>query len=250
MNIILHGTGAGTPSGNRGASSATFRFDSGDVLLVDAGEGCSRAMIRDGRNLHEITTVVVSHMHVDHWTGLPNLVMAWIIGGREAPVDLYLPPRSLNFFRSILSNSWMLQKRLPFDLRLRELQPLQLPEEWSLRPFRTSHLDKFIGTEEADILSFPSFGFVLESGGRKILFSQDIGSEQDLDGEILGTELLICESAHVNLSHIVERARDAGVSRLIFTHIPPEREGAFEKITLDGGGLDWSVAEDGLIIPL
>ena len=156
MEIILHGTGAGTPSGNRGASAATFGFDSGDILLIDAGEGCSRAIIRDGRNLHKITTVVLSHMHADHWTGLPNLVMAWIIGRRETPVDLYLPPRSLHFFRSVLSNSWMLQKPLPFELRMSELQPLLLSEEWSLRPFRTSHLDKFMGSEEADLLSFPS----------------------------------------------------------------------------------------------
>ncbi len=249
MNIILHGTGAGTPSGNRGASAATVAFDGGSLLLIDAGEGCSRSMMRDGRNLNDVAVVAVSHMHADHWAGLPNLVMGWSIGQRHDPVDIYLPPRSLNFFRSALSSSLMLETRLPFELRMQELKTIPLSDEWRLRPFRTSHLDKYAEQAEAKSLPFPAFGFVLEREGRKIVFSQDLGSEADLEPELEGTELLICEAAHVDLRRTLELAREAGVSRLVFTHVPPERESGFESLGREGS-VEWSVAEEGVRIPL
>ena len=249
MNIILHGTGAGTPSGNRGASAATVAFEDGSLLLIDAGEGCCRGMIRDGRELNDVTSVVISHMHADHWAGLPNLVMAWIISKREKPVDLYLPPRSLNFFRSLLTASLLLVNRLPFELRMVELKSFPLPGEWTLRPFRTSHLDKYAEVIEAQSLSFPSFGFVLEREGKKIIFSQDLGSEKDLHEELSGTDILICEAAHVDLAQAIEDACDTGISRLVFTHIPSDREEALQGFENEER-IGLSIAEDGLMIPL
>lgn len=244
--IILHGTGAGHPSGDRGASAATVGFSDGSRLLLDAGEGCSRAMIRDGLDLLDVSTVVVSHMHADHWAGIPNLVMGWALNGRTEPVDLYLPPGTETFFAEMLLTAYMTPRRLGFDIRYHELAPVSLPDGMRLRPFRTAHLDKYEDLARKHSLSFPSFGYVLECDSRKILFSQDIASEEDLRPELEGTELLICDMAHVDPSRVLALAAEHGVGRVIFTHVPPNPR----NVIAPKNGPSWSVAYDGEHIAL
>ncbi len=121
MKIILHGTGAGHPSAERGASAASVIFSNGQVLLLDAGEGCSRAMLRDGLVLNNVVAVAISHTHADHWTGLTNLVMGWVLGKRSTPVDLYLPPNTVEFFQNVLKASYLLPERRGFEICYRDL---------------------------------------------------------------------------------------------------------------------------------
>lgn len=244
--IILHGTGSGNPSGDRGASAASVRFSDGTVLLLDAGEGCSRALLRDGVPLNDIVAVVVSHMHADHWAGLPNLIMGWALGKRTAPVDLYLPPGSLSFFKRVFQTSYILHERLSFVLHLHELCALSLPDGFALRPFATSHLDKYQVLAQEFMLSFPAFGYVLEKEGRKILFSQDIGSERDLIEELPGCHLVVCELTHIDPARFLILAAKAGVERVVFTHVPP----AIPQMPDVQPGLEWSIAADGTVLPL
>lgn len=245
-HIILHGTGAGNPSGDRGASAASVRFADGSVLLLDAGEGCSRAMLRDGLRLNDIATIAVSHTHADHWTGLPNLMMALSLGKRTDPIDLYVPPGSADFFRTVFQTSYILPERTGFELRLHDLGPVPLPDGFRLRPFATSHLDKLRDRAGELALPFPAFGYVLEREGRKILFSQDLGSEDDLAGELPGCDLVICELAHVDPARLLALASAAGVRNVVFTHVPPE----MPDMSPAGRHPDWMVASDGTILSL
>ncbi|MCE2502458.1 MAG: MBL fold metallo-hydrolase [Chlorobi bacterium] len=249
MKIILHGTGAGHPSASRGASATSLLFSDGNSILIDAGEGCSRAMLRDEVPLNNVTHVVISHTHADHWTGLPNLVMGWILNQRVEPATLILPPGSLDFFAYVLRQSWLLESRRPFELAMKQMGPIELPDQWRLRPFRTSHLDRHADEASQISIPFPSFGFVVESGEGKILFSQDIASEVDLGAELSGTDILICESAHVDLSQVLISAERASISRVIFTHIPPYREDDFQHLEHQGP-VEWLCAEDGTTISL
>lgn len=63
----------------------------GEVLLLDCGEGTQAQMQRFGvkwRNLHNI---FISHMHGDHYFGLPGLINSMSLLGRTAPLNLYGP---------------------------------------------------------------------------------------------------------------------------------------------------------------
>lgn len=244
--IILHGTGAGNPSGDRGASAASLCFSDGSILLLDAGEGCSRGMLRDGLRLNDVTTIAVSHTHADHWTGLPNLMMALSLGKRTGAVDLYLPPGSSDFFRTVLQTSYILPERMDFELRMHELAPVALPDGFRLRPFATSHLDKLRDRAGELALPFPAFGYVLEKEGRKILFSQDLGSEDDLVEELPGCDLVVCELAHIDPARLLALASVAGVRSVVFTHVPPE----MPDLPPSGGHPEWMVASDGTVLPL
>lgn len=246
MILTLHGTGAGEPSGDRLASALTARFSDSSLVLFDAGEGCSRAMIRDGVDLMDITTVAISHMHADHWAGLPNLIMAWAVAKRKTPVHIHLPPKSGEFFERMLAIAYNFSERRSFTITHGILSPFSLPDGWRAEIFATTHLDSV--KEYADMygVADTAYGYRLLNGSRKIIFSQDIGSEEDLAMEMTGAELVICEAAHVEPAKVLAMARERGVRRLVFTHVPP-REVSFPG-TFDG--IEWSVAADGYLIEL
>ena len=249
MNVLFHGTGSGYPSATRGASAASLLFSDSRSLLIDAGEGCSRAMLRDGLELNNVTNVVISHTHADHWTGLPNLVMGWVLHKRRTPVHLFLPPKSHELIRLALEKSWLLESRRSFELVIENLQSIDLPDRWNLRPFRTTHLDKYTHQVAQKSLPFPSYGFVVESPEKKILFSQDIASESDIASELIGADIVVCESAHVDLVQVLSLAEEASVSKVIFTHIPPYREEELRHLK-KREKVDWICAEDGMVLSL
>ena len=246
VKIILHGTGAGHPSADRGASAASVTFENGAVLLLDTGEGCSRALLRDGVDPGSIGWTAISHMHADHWAGFPNLVMGWVLGGRTDPVEVFLPPETEEFFRNILIASYLVPERRSFAINFHALELFSLPDGWTLRPFRTSHLDKHRTTAEILGLSFPSFGYILEKNGQKIVFSQDLASESDLQAELPGAQLVICELAHINPARMLHLADKNGVKKVLFTHVPPDPPELPYMVT----DVEWTVAHDGMTIKL
>lgn len=246
MILTLHGTGAGEPSGDRLASALTARFSEGSAVLFDAGEGCSRAMLRDGVDLMDISTVAISHMHADHWAGLPNLIMGWAVAKRESPVHIHLPPKTGDFFELMLAIAYNFSERRRFTITHSTLSSFDLPDGWRAEIFPTTHLDSV--KEYADMydVADTAYGYRLLNGSRKIIFSQDIGSEEDLAIEMIGAELVICESAHVDPIRVLKMARERGVRRLVFTHVPP-RAVSFPH-TFDG--IEWCIATDGYQIEL
>lgn len=241
MILTLHGTGAGTPGPDRGASATTARFSDDSLLLLDAGEGCARTMLRDGVLLDRISNVVVSHTHPDHWCGLPGLLMAWAVSHRRGTVDLHLPEGTLDFFRTVQIQSMIFPEKIGFEPRYHELSPLDLPDGWHLTLFPTSHLDRVRDLSTRYGTCVQAVGYIFTNGSRKIVMSQDVGSESDLDGVIDGAEIVICESAHIDPSSILRLARDRGVGRVVFTHVPPGAV-AFPETFSE---IDWSVARDG-----
>lgn len=243
MTLTLHGTGAGTPSGHRMASALSARFGDGGVVLFDAGEGCSRAMIRDGIDINRITTVAISHMHADHWCGLPGLVTGWSALKRGAgEIEIFVPVGRVPFLERALIESLHFDDMVEFRLRFRELDAFEMQEGWRVETFTTTHLARVEEHARAHGAADRALGYVLRNGPRRVVLSQDIGRATDLSGVIDGAELVVCESAHAEPGEILAMAREAGVRRLIFTHVSPGREGSFPE-RFDG--IEWSVARDG-----
>ncbi len=246
MILTLHGTGAGTPGGDRTASALTASFADGSVVLFDAGEACTRSMLRDGIEINRIARVAISHTHADHWTGLPGLIMGWALAKRTDPVTIHVPPGAEPVFEELLSFSYSFREKLSFTLEFAALGRFALSDGWHADIFGTTHLD---GVKELAVTygrAPVAYGYTLTKGDRKVVLSQDIGGEDDLREVIAGAELLICESAHVEPAAVLAMARDAGVRQVIFTHVPPDDPGfpdAFD-------GIAWSIAVDGMRVGL
>lgn len=224
MRLILHGTGAGDPSAERLASATTATFSDGEIVLFDAGEGASRAMLRDGVDLAQITAVAISHTHADHWCGLPGLLTAFAVAKRQAPVTILAHPLVLAFLQQATLHSHLFPERLSFTIHWKPLSKFLLPDNWCCLPIPTTHLHSVEILAEQHGVCPVAYSFLLKKNGvATVYLSQDLGSEGDLNGRLQGCRLLVCESAHVNLERVVAMANEAGVRRVLFTHIPPHR---------------------------
>jgi|GEM_PF-3429714 len=246
MILTLHGTGAGAPNGDRMASALSATFNDGSVTLFDCGEAAARTMLRDGVDPTRVAAVLISHFHPDHWTGLPQLVIALEIAKRTAPLFIHHPPGSEPFLRSVILHSYGFLEELPFAVNFRavasgSLSTVTLADGWNAEFFPTTHLAGSVARSRRHGLPDTAYGYILRRGDRRIVLSQDIGSENDLVEVMEGAELLVCESAHIDAENLLTLARDRGVGRVLFTHVPPEGASFPERFE----GIAWSVARDG-----
>lgn len=92
MDLSIHfaGTAGSVPSAARGLPATLLRHGS-DKLLIDCGEGTQRQLIRQG-GLPEITEVFLTHLHLDHWLGLPGMLKSFDLRDRTAPLTVFGPP--------------------------------------------------------------------------------------------------------------------------------------------------------------
>jgi ribonuclease Z len=119
MSLVFLGTGASTPSARRGLPALLLRRG-GEHLLFDCGEGTQRQLTRSV-GLADIDRVFVTHFHADHWLGLPGMLKSFALRDRERPLALY-GPKGL---KEIMSAVRFIYGRLPYELTITELEPLQ-----------------------------------------------------------------------------------------------------------------------------
>jgi ribonuclease Z len=90
MKVTILGNNSALPAFGRHPTAQAVSVYA-DLLLIDCGEGTQVQMQRYGlkwRNLHHI---FISHMHGDHYFGLPGLINSMSLMGRMAPLHLYGP---------------------------------------------------------------------------------------------------------------------------------------------------------------
>jgi ribonuclease Z len=90
LSVMFAGTAGSVPSARRGLP-ALFVRHGGERILVDCGEGTQRQLIRSS-GLVEITDVFITHLHLDHWLGLPGMLKSFDLRDRERPLAIHGPP--------------------------------------------------------------------------------------------------------------------------------------------------------------
>lgn len=141
LSVFFAGTGASAPSPRRGLSASLLRAGS-DRVLVDCGEGTQRQLIRS-IGLPEIDTVLLTHLHADHWFGLPGLLKTYDLRDRERPLELYGPVGT----KAMLERVQPVFGRLGYDLQIEELdvdESLRFPG-YRIQTFATRHRGASVG---------------------------------------------------------------------------------------------------------
>src|SRR3954463_11860217 len=90
LSLVFIGTAGSAPTARRGLPATLLRRG-GDRILFDCGEGTQRQLLRSV-GLADVSDVFLTHLHVDHWLGLPGMIKSFELRDRERPLTVYGPP--------------------------------------------------------------------------------------------------------------------------------------------------------------
>lgn len=116
LDVALVGTGGMMPLPSRWLSSVLLRYQ-GRLILFDCGEGTQISLRALGWGLKAIDLILISHIHGDHITGLPGLLLTLGNSGRTEAVQIVGPPGAAAVAESLM----VVAPRLPFEVQCREL---------------------------------------------------------------------------------------------------------------------------------
>lgn len=92
FSVTILGSGAALPTGRRNPTSQ-YIYCNNRHILIDCGEGTQMQLRKFGIPFQRITHIFISHLHGDHFFGLPGLLSTMNLLGRNRGVTLYGPPQ-------------------------------------------------------------------------------------------------------------------------------------------------------------
>lgn len=91
MNSLkILGCGSALPVGTRLPTSQLLE-DNGRYFLIDCGEGTQLKIRENKTSFSRISHILISHLHGDHYFGLPGLLSTFHLLGRTSPLYLFGP---------------------------------------------------------------------------------------------------------------------------------------------------------------
>lgn len=90
MILTILGCHSATPRTNARPSSQVLEMK-GRLFLIDCGEGTQTALRNANVKFSRIKHIFISHLHGDHFFGLPGLVSTFQLLGRETDLHIYGP---------------------------------------------------------------------------------------------------------------------------------------------------------------
>jgi ribonuclease Z len=135
LHLVFLGTAGATPTVDRG-SPAILLARGGERILIDCGEGTQRQLMRSV-GLARVGMILLTHLHGDHYLGLPGLLKTYSLLGREEPLLLFGPSGLYEMLRD--AERLIGKPRFPFLVEeAREGMVLETEDYW-LRTASTEH---------------------------------------------------------------------------------------------------------------
>lgn len=88
FDITVLGCSSALPAFGRYPSSQLLHI-AGRYFLIDCGEGTQMQLRRYSLKFQRIDHIFISHLHGDHYLGLPGLLSSMHLLGRTDPIDIY-----------------------------------------------------------------------------------------------------------------------------------------------------------------
>jgi ribonuclease BN (tRNA processing enzyme) len=225
--FVMKGThvqflGSGDIFGSRGKFHTCIHVRSEDAtFLIDCGASSLIAMKRFGVDPSAIDAVLISHLHGDHFGGIPFLVLdAQLVSGRTRPLTLAGPPslqsRVHDTMEALFPGSSQVQRR--FDLAFVELPEGEATDLGALTvtPYGVVHPS-----------GAPAYALKVECGQKVISYSGDTEWTDSLLQAARGADLFVCEAYffekkvpyHLDYRTLMAHRTELGCRRLILTHM-------------------------------
>jgi ribonuclease BN (tRNA processing enzyme) len=240
VTVRFLGCGDAFGSGGRFQTCIHLHVDGGHYLL-DCGASTLIAMKRFGLDPSWIEAILITHLHGDHFGGLPFFLLdAQFVARRTRPLVVAGPPGLADrvqtaqevFFPGSSTTAWR------FGLEF-----VELPER------RATPLGSLLVTaypvEHAS--GAPAYALRVGCGGEKVIaYSGDTEWTDALLEAAQGTDLFVCEAYafdrklkyHLDYQTLLAHRHALGCRRLVVTHLGDEMLSRL-------AGLDIDAAEDG-----
>ncbi|MCX6149177.1 MAG: MBL fold metallo-hydrolase [Ignavibacteriales bacterium] len=227
LEILFVGTGSGKTSLVRNHSSILISFNN-HKLLIDAGDGISKALLINGVDYCAIDSILFSHFHPDHLSGISSLLNQMKMEGRTSGLNIFLSKNLVEHFIKFLETSYIFLSRLGFEVNLLpiiENHFVEVIKDFNFKPRLNSHLAKLSKELVIDNSLLSSFSFLFSIGKINLFYSGDVGSVDDLflfNQEQV--DLLITEVTHISEQGILDAYQKFLPQKIILTHISDEDE--------------------------
>ena len=213
MQLWVLGANGTYPTAGRPTAGYLLTHDETHVW-VDAGSGTLLAL-QDLMDPADVDALVISHRHVDHSVDVFPLYHYLRFGaGRPDPLPLFVPEGLGGQITEYTGTGFA----AAFDVSTPAVGAVITVGSVTLR---FSHADH----------SVPTLQLRAEAGGRSITYSADTGTGSDLVRLAAGCNTLLAEASfqgrdkpaahHLTATEAGEIATQAGVERLILTHLMP-----------------------------
>jgi ribonuclease BN (tRNA processing enzyme) len=221
--------------GTGDAFASHGRFQSGYVIqapylnvLMDPGPTALCAMKRSGFKPAEVDIILISHLHGDHFGGLPFFLLEYIYESPRKTKLIIAGPRHLEertwrLFHTMFPGSKPDLEKLVARLKFVVLEP---DCDLKIGPIRVAAM-------RTPHMKPPETSLALRLGmnNRTIVFSGDSGWTEEIVNFSAGADLFLCECTyfdstdldfHMNYPGLSANRERFDVGRLILTHIGRE----------------------------
>jgi len=90
LNLTILGCHSATPTVSTHPTAQVLEIK-GHLFLIDCGEGTQMQLRKYKVKFSRIRHIFISHLHGDHFFGLPGLISTFLLLGREADLHVYGP---------------------------------------------------------------------------------------------------------------------------------------------------------------
>lgn len=239
MRIKFIGTSHGVPEADR--KWTAVMIESGEnTYFVDAGASVADGMIRSGRSLDSLRGVFITHRHGDHMNGLLALVdiISWYY--KNADPAIFLPGEGISEPLTALLDASFGGAHLR-DIDYRVTKPGVIYDDGCAKVTA-------IATRHMSGGALPSFAFLFECEGKRVLFTGDLSHSCEDYPEVAFTEeldLVVIEGAHFKLTqreNILGRTR---TKRMYVSHFYPKANADEIEKFIEDMPFEVILAEDG-----
>ena len=225
MKITFLGTSHGYAEAGRFQSSALVEVR-GKSYIIDAGAPVEYQMATLGKDFESIRGIFITHAHLDHIGGLPQLIAPLLRYRYNDKCTCFISDEEV----AKAFDTWMafntcdiehMKKVIKFEIT----KPGLIFDDGNIKvtAFRTAHFN-----HETRF----SFGYLIDDGEKKVLFTGDIGyGFGDYEEVTKGSyDLVICEMAHADLCNVWEMMAKTDTKKMIINHYHMPRLEGYEEI--------------------
>ncbi len=225
MPFQFFGTSAAVPSPDRDNTALAFYSDD-EVVLVDCSGSPYQKLLKAGLDPMRVSSLIVTHSHVDHVYGIPSLAHNMGLAGRRTPIRVYALAETMRTVRGFM-DLFPLEEKMPYRIELHEVPAKEGHEVLRATGFRVLSTPVKHGA--------PNIGLRVEfdSPGERgtVVYSSDTSPCPSLVALARGADVLIHEATflhsdaaraaadgHTTGYQAGEVAKQAGVTRLFLCH--------------------------------